>query len=66
MPVEVKSGKTAAGDWVKPIERWRALAGDDAGPGWIVYGGDDNMSFKGVEIVSWRHISRLFRAGEPG
>jgi hypothetical protein len=66
IPVEAKSGKRAAGDWVKPIEQWRALAGDEAGPWWIVYGGDDNRTFKGVEIVSWRDINRFFRAFEPG
>jgi predicted AAA+ superfamily ATPase len=64
MPIEAKSGKTSAGDWAEPIERWRMLAGEESGQGWIIYGGEESRSFKGIDILAWRDIDRLFRAIE--
>jgi predicted AAA+ superfamily ATPase len=66
MPIEAKSGKTLEADRVVPIERWRTLAGEEAGRTWIVYGGGENRSFKDVDILAWRDINRLPQAVEAG
>jgi hypothetical protein len=66
IPIEAKSGKTFAGDWIEPIARWRALAGEESGQGWIMYGGDENLLFRDVDIVAWRDINRLFQNIESG
>ncbi len=66
IPVEVKSGRTPAPDWVEPLERWRKLAGEESDRGWVVYGGDENGTFRGVDFLAWREIDRLFRPAEAG
>ena len=59
MPIEAKSGGTFVWEWLSALKRWTALAGDSAGQGWIVHGGEDDGSRKGFEAVSWRRIGRL-------
>lgn len=55
-PVEIKSGATLVRDWLRGIEKWRAFAGDDALPGWLIYGGEDGYTREGVEVFPWRAI----------
>ncbi|WP_295392112.1 ATP-binding protein [uncultured Thiodictyon sp.] len=55
-PVEIKSGATLVRDWLRGIEKWRAFAGDDALPGWLIYGGEDGYTREGVEVFPWRSI----------
>ncbi len=61
IPIEVKSGATFAGDWLEPLERWRGLAGDAAGPGWIIHGGEEEGSRRGFACVPWRRIEILLK-----
>ena len=62
VPVEVKSGQTVNQDFFTGLTRWRALAGDLAGRGWLVYGGERNESRAEVEVVAWRRIGALSAA----
>ena len=55
-PVEVKSGATVSPDWLKPLRRWRELAGDAAGRPVIVYGGDQAQRRTDADIVPWRQM----------
>lgn len=64
VPVEVKSGATVASDWTRSLERWTRLAGDLAGPGWVVYGGDTSESHDRADVLSWRDIKRLTATSE--
>ena len=59
IPIEVKSGGTFVSEWLKALERWVALAGDEAGQAWLVYGGDSSSRRKGVNLLSWREMDRL-------
>lgn len=61
IPIEVKSGKTVASDFLKGLNHWLGLAGDSADKAWLVYGGEQNQVRKNVEIVSWNHIADLTR-----
>jgi hypothetical protein len=61
IPIEVKSGATFAGDWLEPLERWRGLAGDAAGPGWVIHGGEEEGSRRGIACVPWRRIEILLK-----
>lgn len=63
VPVEVKSGQTVNRDFFTGLERWREIAGDAAGRGWLVYGGDRRESRTEVEVVPWRSIGAL--TGSP-
>ena len=60
-PVEIKSGATVSPDWLRPLRRWRDLAGDAAGHPVIVYGGDHAQQRSDADIVPWRQLARLPR-----
>jgi len=52
--VEIKSGATFVTEWLAGVRKWVAIAGDDALPPRIVYGGDDSYVREGVQVQSWR------------
>ena len=58
-PVEIKSGATVSSDWLRPLRRWRELAGDTAGRPVIVYGGDQPQQRSDADIVPWRQLARI-------
>ena len=55
-PVEVKSGSTVATDFAAALLRWRELAASEAGPGTVVYGGDETYVRGGIRYVGWRDV----------
>lgn len=57
-PVEIKSGATVSPDWMRPLRRWRELAGSTAGHPVIVYGGDQAQQRSDAAIVPWRQLAR--------
>lgn len=61
-PVEIKSGTTFAADWLRSPQRWAALAGDDALPPIIVYGGDVSFEHQGCRVVGWRDLAHASEA----
>lgn len=61
-PIEIKAGMTVARDFFAGLEKWRALAGDRAGDAFLVYGGEGDYIHKGIRVVGWREISRIFDA----
>ena len=58
-PIEMKSGATIASDWLDEISKWRDLAGKQAGPSTLIYGGDSTRMYKGSKIYAWRDISEM-------
>ena len=58
-PVEIKSGATVSSDWMRPLRRWRELAGNAAGRPIIVYGGDRAQQRSDADIVPWRQLAQL-------
>ena len=59
VPIEAKSGETFVMEWLRPLRKWSALAGEAAARGWLVHGGDIEGPHQDYEAVSWRHIDRL-------
>lgn len=55
VPVEVKSGQTVARDFLKGLDFWRSLSGQEDCPAALVYGGDSSSTRKGTAVYSWRH-----------
>ena len=58
--IEIKSGRTFAGDWVKPIRHWQeglAKGAAAQGSSFVIYGGDESQTRMGVRLVSWRDLS---------
>lgn len=54
--VEMKSGRTVAGDWMKGILKWKSIAGTHARDLSLVYGGEREFERQGVRICSWRNV----------
>jgi len=63
LPIEAKSGKTVASDWLDGIKSWRALAGNRMKHGALIYGGDETYSREAVTVTSWRQAGQLNREG---
>ena len=58
-PVEIKSDATLSTDWLRPVRRWRELAGDPASRPIIVYGGDQAQERSNADIVPCRQLAQL-------
>ncbi|MDE2625916.1 MAG: ATP-binding protein [Burkholderiales bacterium] len=54
--VEIKSGTTFAMDWLAGARRWKAMAGADAAPPIVLYGGAESFELADARVVSWREI----------
>jgi hypothetical protein len=54
--VELTSGATFASGWIAPLRRWAGLAGNDALPPWIVYGGARSYEREGCRVIGWRDL----------
>ena len=52
-PIETKSSSTVPADAFDSLEKWLRLAGDDAGPGTLVHGGEQAYSARGVRVRPW-------------
>ncbi|MBU0677588.1 MAG: ATP-binding protein [Verrucomicrobia bacterium] len=50
-PIEIKSGRTLAGDMLQALFWWNRLSGQSSGS--LVYGGDEAFTRQGVEICPW-------------
>ncbi len=53
-PIEAKSGETIASDYLKGIQYWRGLPGQDKAPAALVYGGDASMMRSQTAFYSWK------------
>lgn len=58
VPVEIKSGRTVAPDFDRGLKRWSDIAGQAAGRGRLVYGGDKSMVRGGTRYVAWQDLPR--------
>ena len=58
-PVEIKSGQTVRQDALAGLEKWLALAGDDAGTATLCYGGNEAYVRSGVSVIPWQEIDRI-------
>ena len=55
-PVEIKSGATFQREALRGLEKWRDIAGSEAGQPMLVYGGSESQSRTQADLVSWREI----------
>ncbi|MBL0075140.1 MAG: ATP-binding protein [Rhodocyclaceae bacterium] len=63
--VEVKSGQTVTQDFVRAGQAAKRIAGDEALPPWLIYGGTETFERSGVRMVSWRDLPLAFAATPP-
>jgi predicted AAA+ superfamily ATPase len=60
--VEIKSGATFAGDWLKGPKRWQKLAGDQAARPLLIHGGEQGYEREGVKVLPWRSVGEVLPA----
>lgn len=58
-PIEVKSGSTVAGDFLRSLEEWVRLANSAAGERFLVYGGDGAQIRRSARVLPWRRVPEL-------
>jgi len=54
--IEIKSGATPGNDATRGLVQWRSLAGEQAGPSVLVYGGNEAQSRGDISIVPWNAL----------
>jgi uncharacterized protein len=59
LPIEAKSGKTVASDWLDSLKNWRAFAANRTKQGVLIYGGDDSYSRARTFVASWRKAGQI-------
>jgi hypothetical protein len=52
-PVEIKSGQTLNRDYFVGLERWLGIAGQQVLSPLLVYGGDETLIHKGIQVRPW-------------
>lgn len=60
LALDIKSGRTIAGDWLDGLERFARVAG--GADRVLVYGGEALQQRGGATILGWREIVRAARA----
>lgn len=66
-PVEIKSGKTIAGDWFGTLRKFAGWSGE-AGGG-LIYGGSQRQKRHDIEVFGWKDVAaaaELALAGSKG
>jgi predicted AAA+ superfamily ATPase len=58
-PLEVKSGRTIAADFLSGLERFTRISG--AGRGTLIYGGEDTQKRTAATIIGWRNVAQAAR-----
>ena len=54
--VEIKSGTTMAGDWMRALNKWQQLDDQPAPKPSIIYRGDDPQEREAFKLLSWRAL----------
>lgn len=58
VPLEIKSGQTVTQDFFIGLQKWRKLS-DEPAQEFLLYGGNEDLSRSGVDVISWKHISKI-------
>lgn len=62
-PIEIKSGQTLNRDFFIGLERWLALAGNQAATPVLVYGGAEELMHREVRVLPWHQAHTVFGSG---
>ncbi len=58
VPVEIKLGRTVAGDFLRGLRYYYKL-NPNSGKGYLIYGGSQNQKHSDVDVVSYRNIAEI-------
>jgi predicted AAA+ superfamily ATPase len=51
--VEIKSGKTITPEFISGLETWMRYSGEKPKNSFLIYGGDLEMTMKGIKVRKW-------------
>ncbi|MDA8254639.1 MAG: ATP-binding protein [Betaproteobacteria bacterium] len=60
IPIEIKSGATLNGDYVRGLNRFAEFAGKDSHNPVLVYGGEGGMNWHGADIMGWKEAGGVY------
>jgi len=60
IPVEIKAGRTIAGDYFKNIKYWNNLSGQSPERSFVVYGGDQNQNRREGRVIRYSDLGPVF------
>lgn len=60
VPIEIKSGATLNGDFLRGLDRFAAFAGADSHNPTLVFGGEGGMSWHGVRVMGWKEAGGVY------
>jgi len=58
--IEVKSAKSFFNSFIDGLKTFTKFSEMKTGNGYVVYGGDENFSFKDFNILSWRNLEGIY------
>lgn len=59
IPIEIKSGRTISGDYVKGLRAWQEIAESRTDNGYVIYGGDKTQKRSQETILRWQDVGTL-------
>jgi predicted AAA+ superfamily ATPase len=59
LPIEIKAGKTIAGDYFSGLAKWSALANGISIDPTLVYAGDQGQERSQARVIPWHDVDRL-------
>nr|WP_319539056.1 ATP-binding protein [uncultured Methanospirillum sp.] len=60
IPVEIKAGRTIAGDYFKNLMYWNKLSGQSPDRSFVVYGGDQNQNRREGRVIGYGDLDQVF------
>lgn len=58
-PIEIKSGKTIAADFMDNLKKWSLLAGKPEQSSWLIYGGEQRIISGATHITPWKQLDGM-------
>lgn len=60
IPVEIKSGATLNGDFLRGLDRFAEFAGKESHDRALIYGGEGGMTWHGVRVMGWKEAGGVY------
>lgn len=60
IPVEIKSGATLNGDFLRGLDRFAEVAGEESHDPALIYGGAGGMTWHGVRVMGWKEAGGVY------
>lgn len=58
--IEIKAGETKNQNYFNNIESWKKTTAQQSNDLFVVYGGDESLSYKQGKLVSWKELNSIF------